>query len=237
MKGEAHQNAPGRPARPTQPKRARTGTDARDRGVASSDLKEEVLVSTRNIPGAPAKSPVESRAVRETGRVSDRVHPRQTTTAHAAQDRSRRDPPGITPSRGPERVRCGAGPAPLPRQGPAVGTMSLVLGRPQRAPRSRPLKPGSPRGGGRHHGDGKAEWSTESDRTGQGAPHQRGAKRHAGEARRRPQSRHKERCQPATATRCRKPRKRAQHMTNRGTAEGAKASQAPSPHTAPRADG
>ena len=76
-------------------------------------------------------------------RVSDRVHTRQTTAAHAAQDRSRRDPPGKTPSRGPERVRRGARPAPLPRQGPAAGTMSLVLGRPPRAPRSHPVKPGA----------------------------------------------------------------------------------------------
>ena len=34
-------------------------------------------------------------------------------------------------------------------------------------------------GGRRHHGDGKADRSTESDRTGRGAAHQRGATRHA----------------------------------------------------------
>ena len=59
------------------------------------------------------------------------------------QDRSRRDPPQTTPSQGPERVRRGARPAPLPRQGPAAGTMSPVLGRPPPAPRSHPVKPGA----------------------------------------------------------------------------------------------
>ena len=44
---------------------------------------------------------------------------------------------------GPERVRRGASPAPLPRRGPAAGTISLVLGRPPPAPRSRPVKPGA----------------------------------------------------------------------------------------------
>ena len=56
-KGEAHQNAPGRPARPTRPSTARTRTHARDPGVASSDLKGAVLAPTRNSPGAPAGSP------------------------------------------------------------------------------------------------------------------------------------------------------------------------------------
>ena len=142
-KGEAHRNGPERPARPTQPSRARTRKRARDPGVASSDPRGAVSASTRNSPGAPAESPVARRTVRETGRVSDRVHTRQTTAAHAAQDRSRRDPPGTTPSRGPELVRRGARPAPLPRQGPAAGTMSPVLGRPPRAPRSNPVKLGA----------------------------------------------------------------------------------------------
>ena len=92
----------GQPARPGQEERAHT--HARDPGVASSDPKGEVLASTRNSPGAPAESPVERRTVRETGRVSDWVHTRQTTAAHAARDRRWRDPPGTTPSRGPERV-------------------------------------------------------------------------------------------------------------------------------------
>ena len=56
---------------------------------------------------------------------------------------SLQDPPGTTPSRGPERVRRGASPASLPRRGPAAGTMSPVLGRPPRAPRSHPVEPGA----------------------------------------------------------------------------------------------
>ena len=76
-KGEAQQNAPGRPARPTRPRGARTRTHAGDPGLASSDPKEAVSASTRDSPGAPAKSPVEIRAVRETGRVSDRVQTRK----------------------------------------------------------------------------------------------------------------------------------------------------------------
>ena len=41
------------------------------------------------------------------------------------------------------QVQRQARPAPLPRQGPAAGTKSLVLGRPPRAPRSHPVKPGA----------------------------------------------------------------------------------------------
>ena len=50
MKGEAHQNVPGRPARPTRPSRARTRTHPGDPGVASSDLKGVVSASTQNSP-------------------------------------------------------------------------------------------------------------------------------------------------------------------------------------------
>ena len=56
-KGEAHQTAPGRPACPTRPSRARTRTHARDPGVASSDPKGAVSASTRESPGAPAEFP------------------------------------------------------------------------------------------------------------------------------------------------------------------------------------
>ena len=45
--------------------------------------------------------------------------------------------------RGPEQVGRGASPAPLPRRGPVADTMSPVLGRPPRAPRSHPVKPGA----------------------------------------------------------------------------------------------
>ena len=45
--------------------------------MAPSDPKGAVLASTRNSPSAPAESPAGRRTVRETGRVSDRVHTRQ----------------------------------------------------------------------------------------------------------------------------------------------------------------
>ena len=109
--------------------------------MASSDPQGEVPASTPNSPGALAGSPVERQTAQVNRRVSARAHTRQATAAHAAQDRSWRDPPGTTPSRGPKRVRRGASPAPLPRQGPAAGTMSPVLGRPPRASRSRPVTP------------------------------------------------------------------------------------------------
>ena len=48
-----------------------------------------------------------------------------------------------TPSGGPERVRRGANPPPLPRLRSGAGTRSLVLGRPPRAPRSRQVNPGA----------------------------------------------------------------------------------------------
>ena len=110
--------------------------------MASSDPKGEVLASTCNSPGAPAESPIGRRSVQETGSVSDRLHTHQTTAVHAPQDQSRRIPPGRTPSRGPEQVRRAASPALLPRQGPAAGTMSPLLGQPPRTPGSRPVNSG-----------------------------------------------------------------------------------------------
>ena len=98
-------------------------------------------------------------------------------------------------------------------------------------PAQPPSKAGgdSPQGGGRHQGEGKANRSTERDRTGRGAAHQRGATRHAREASCGPQPRHHDRCQATTATRCRGPGKCAHHTTNRGRGEGAKDSRAPTP--------
>ena len=95
----------------------------------------------------------------------------------------------------------------------------------------------SPKDGERHHGVGKADQSTRSDRTGRGAAHQRGATRHAREARRRPQPRHTDRCQVTTATGCRKPRQRAQHATNQGTGTGARQRPTNIPRTPARSGG
>ena len=87
----------------------------------------------------------------------------------------------------------------------------------------------SPRGRGRHHGDGKADRSTESDWTGLGAAHQRGAMRHAREASRRPQRGKRTGAKQQRPPGAGKPGKRTEHTTNRGTGEGAKEGQAPKP--------
>ena len=66
--------------------------------------------------------------------------------------------------------------------GPRTGTTRSELSAPASAgassrhhePGSRPATGASPSGGGRHQGVGKADWSTESDRTGRGAAHHTG---------------------------------------------------------------
>ena len=82
-------------------------------------------------------------------------------TNHRSARSPRPTPEGPTrdnPMVGPERLQREAGPAALPRRGPAAGTMSPVHGRPWRAPRSHPVK--RPRAGERHHGVEKADRST-----------------------------------------------------------------------------
>ena len=116
-KGEAHQNAPGRPARPTRPERTSTRTHARDPGVASSDPQGEVSASTRNSLSAPAESPVERRTVRETGRVSDRVHTRKppqrtqpkTNAGGTRQGQPHRGAPNGYDAERAQRPRLGGG--------------------------------------------------------------------------------------------------------------------------------
>ena len=91
----------------------------------------------------------------------------------------------------------------------------------------------NPRDAERHHSVGKADRSTESDRNGRGAAHQRGATRHKKRGTRRPKTRHRDRCQATTATGCRKRGQRAQHATNQGTGTGARQhpTHTPTPHT------
>ena len=149
-------------------------------------------------------------------------------------------PPQRTEPEGPARDNPIAGPRTgTTRSAPSALASAGASGR-HNEPSSRPAstcpvqppsKAGgdSPRGGGRHHSDGKADRSTESNRTGRGAADQHGATRHAREARCRPQPRHGDRCQATTATGCREPGKCAQHTTNRGTGQGAKDSRAPTP--------
>ena len=140
--------------------------------------------------------------------------PRPTPERHA------RDNPITGPRTGTTRSEPSA-----PALAGASGRHNEPGSRPASAcPAQPPSKAGgaSPRGGKRHHGVGKADRSTESDRTGRAAAHPRGATRHAREARCRPQPRHKGRCQATTATGYRKPGQRAQHATNHGTGTGAR---------------
>ena len=74
-------------------------------------------------------------------------------------------------------VQCGTSCVLPPRQGPAAGNMSPVLGWPPHARRSRPRNLGvRAHGRRRHHGDRKATRRIASDRTGRGMAHERGAK-------------------------------------------------------------
>ena len=124
---------------------------------------------------------------------------------------------------------------PPPRRGPAAGTMSPVLGRPPRAPRSRPVNPGAtaPETGkcttamGQLTGGPRATRLDEAGRTS-------GAKRHARKAHRGPQPWQMNRCQATTATGCRKPGQHIQHATNHGTRTGARQHQPPSRWTCAR---
>ena len=190
---------PGRPARPTRPRRAQARTQAGHSDEAPSDPKGELAASRQKSPGAWAEASVERRTVRETGCVSDRVNTRYV--AHAAQVQRRRDPPGTIQSAGPERLRRRASTGPLPWQGSAAGTMSPVLSPPPGVQRSRRVIRGAKASGrGRHYGNGKADRSTESDRTRRCVAHQAGATKHTREACCRSQPRHTDRCQATTAT-------------------------------------
>ena len=109
--------------------------------------------------------------------------------------------------------------------------MTLVLGRPPRALRSRPVNPGAKAPG--------MEKGTPATRKRTGTPGETGpdevrrttgATRHAREARRRPQPRHTDRCQATTAAGCRKPGQCAPQPHNHGrgaTPQGRRGQAAP----------
>ena len=135
--------------------------------MLSSDHKGAVSASTRNCPGAPAESPVERRTVRETGRVSDRVHtrkPPQGTQPRADAGGTRQGQPhrGARNGYHAERAkrRClGSGQRQAQRARSSAGL---------HVPHAAASKSGgaSPRGGERHHGVREADRSTDSDQTG-----------------------------------------------------------------------
>ena len=143
-----------------------------------------------------------------------------------------------------------------PIAGPQTGTTRSELAAPASAvatgrhkePGSRPAsacsaqlprKSGgaSPRGGQRHHSFRKAHRNTESDQTGRGAAHQRGATRHTTETHCQRQPRHTDRCQATTATGCRRPGQRAEPATNHGTGKFTRRHPARTPHAPARIGG
>ena len=172
--------------------------------MASSDPQGEVSASTRNSPGAPTESPDKRRTVRETGYVSDRVHTRQPPQR---TEGPARDNPIAGPQTGTMRREPSA-----PALAGASGWHHELGSRPaSTCPAQPPSKTGgdSPLDGGRHHGDGKADLSSERNRTGRGAAHQPGAIRQARRAHCGPQLRHRTKCQATAAAGCRKPGQRS----------------------------
>ena len=141
--------------------------------MASSDPQREVSASTRNSTGVLAESPVEARTVRETGRVSERVHTRQPLQLKQPKTDARGTRQGQPNRRAPngydtERAPASAG---------ASGRHNEPCSRPGSAcPAQPPSKSGreSPRDGERHQAVGRANRSTASDATGRGAAHHAG---------------------------------------------------------------
>ena len=235
-----HQNAPGRPACPTW---TRKHAHAHTHGMRAWRPPTRKGRCRRPHETAPVHRP---RPPLKDGRYG-KPDPSVTGSTHAHHGSAR------SPRRTPE------GPArDNPITGPRTGTTwSEPTAAPSAAATSRHKEPGSrpastcpaqppsksggvsPRPEERHHGVGKADKSAESDRTGRGAAHQHGATRQGREARRRPQPRHRDRCEATTATGCCKPGQRAQPAMNHGTGTGARrhpthkphAGQKPSAHT------
>ena len=129
-------------------------------------------MSTRDSPGAPAECSIERRTARETGRVSDRIRTRQPPQG----TQPKTDAGGTRPIAGPRTGTTQSEPS-VPASAGASGSHNETGSRPASAcPAQPPSKAGgaSPWGGKRHHGVGKADRSTESDRTGRGAAHHAG---------------------------------------------------------------
>ena len=174
-KGEAHQNVPGRLARPTRPRRTSTRTRARDPGVLSSDRKGRCRRPHETAPvHRPSPPSNDGRYGKPDASVtgSTPANHRIARSPRLAPEGPARDDPIAGPRTGTTRskpsVRASAG---------ASGRHNEPGSRPASAcPAQPPSKAegASPRGGERHHGVGKADQSTESNRTGRGAAHHAG---------------------------------------------------------------
>ena len=143
--GEAHQNAPGRPTRQTRPGRTSTRTHTHTHGTRAWRPPTRKGRCRRPHETAPVHRPSPPSNDGRYGKpdasvtVSTHANQRSASSPRPTPEGPARDNPIV----GLKRVRRGAGPAPLPRRVPAAGTMSLVLGQPPRAPRSRPVNPGA----------------------------------------------------------------------------------------------
>ena len=185
-KGEAHQNAPGRPACLTRPgKHAQAHTHA-TRAWRPLTRKgrfpcphETALVHRLRPPskdgryGTPDKSVIGS----------TKAHHRSARSPRPTPEELARDNPIAGPRTGTTRSEPTA-----PASAAAMSRHKEPGSRPaSTCPAQPPSKSGgaSPQGWEKQHCVGKVERSTESDRTGEDAAHQRRATRHAREARRR----------------------------------------------------
>ena len=110
--------------------------------------------------------------------------------------------------------------------------MSLVLGRPPRAPRSHPVNPGA-----QAPGFGKGTTASAKPTAAPRATGPDEARRTTRGHKARQRVKLRDRCQATTATGCRKPGQRAQHAANHGTETGARQHQNRTPQTPARSGG
>ena len=237
-KGEAHQNAPVRSARPTRPRRhphAHThGTRAWRPPTQKGRCRRPHKTAPVHRPSPRSQDGRYGKPDASVTGSTDAKH-RSARSPRPMPEGAARDNPIAGPRTGTTRSEPSA-----PASAGASGRHNEPGSRPASAcPAQPPSKVGgaSPWVGERHHGDRKADPSTRSDRTGRGAVQHSGATRHAREAHRRPQLRHKGRCQATTATGCRTPGQRAQHATNYGTGTGARKQPTHTPQTGARRGG
>ena len=177
------------------------------------------VASTQSSPGAPAKSPIKRRTVRETGNVSNHVHarkPPQRTQPKTVTGGTRQGQPQREPREGTTRSKPSAPALPGDSEPGSRAAPTCPAQLPSKS------KGASPRGGKRHHGVGKADRSTESDGPGRGAAHHAGPRgtpeRHAAGHNQGTRTGTKQQRPPYAA----KARKRAQHATTQGTRTGAR---------------
>ena len=172
----------GRPARPGQEEHARAhtrGTRAWRPTTRKGRCRRSHETAPVHRPSPPSKG---GRYRKPDASVTGSTHANHRS-AHSPRPKPE-GPARDNPIAGPGTGTTRSEPTALASAG-ASGRHKEPGSRPaSTCPAQPPSKAGgdSPRGGERHHGDRKADRSTESDRTGRGAAHQHGATRHAREA-------------------------------------------------------